>query len=247
MSILGKIFIVGIHLHSYFRSALVLRPATRLVEVARQTVPSVPEQHVAIHLQSTSQQLSTQLAELRVALNNAKQLNFEMQLAHSEDLIRELDNELIEIGRAAQNGQLTAVPGESAETASSKLASSARQVGSTLTQMVSAVASGDRQHVGASAIEAAQSLRTFVSAVHGICSTRKDTTVDRFIVSARSVVHDSGRVFDKVREQATSQQLNDATKQVAVSLRQCLSCLPDTQHVERAVSQIKSFRVSTKI
>uniref|UniRef100_A0A1I8EQD5 I/LWEQ domain-containing protein n=1 Tax=Wuchereria bancrofti TaxID=6293 RepID=A0A1I8EQD5_WUCBA len=220
----------------------VLRPATRLVEVARQTVPSVPEQHVAIHLQSTSQQLSTQLAELRVALNNAKQLNFEMQLAHSEDLIRELDNELIEIGRAAQNGQLTAVPGESAETASSKLASAARQVGSTLTQMVSAVASGDRQHIGASAVEAAQSLRTFVSAVHGICSTRKDTTVDRFIVSARSVVHDSGRVFDKVREQATSQQLNDATKQVAISLRQCLSCLPDTQHVERAVSQIKSFR-----
>lgn len=106
-----------------------MRPATRLVEVARQTVPSISEQHVASHLQSTSQQLSTQLAELRVALNNAKQLNFEMQLAHSEDLIRELDNELIEIGRAAQNGQLNAVPGESAETASSKLASVARQVG----------------------------------------------------------------------------------------------------------------------
>uniref|UniRef100_A0A915Q6F4 FERM domain-containing protein n=1 Tax=Setaria digitata TaxID=48799 RepID=A0A915Q6F4_9BILA len=220
----------------------VLRPATRLVEVARQTVPSVPEQHVANHLQSTSQQLSTQLAELRVALNNAKQLNFEMQLAHSEDLIRELDNELIEIGRAAQNGQLTTVPGESAETASSKLTSAARQVGSTLTQMVSAAASGDRQHVGASAVEAARSLRTLISAVHGVCSTRKDTPVDRFIVSARSVVHDSGRVFDKVREGVASQQLNDATKQVAVSLRQCLSCLPDTQHVERAVSQIKSFR-----
>uniref|UniRef100_A0A8R1TSD6 FERM domain-containing protein n=1 Tax=Onchocerca volvulus TaxID=6282 RepID=A0A8R1TSD6_ONCVO len=220
----------------------VLRPATRLVEVARQTVPSIPEQHVANHLQSTSQQLSTQLAELRVALNNAKQLNFEMQLAHSEDLIRELDNELVEIGRAAQYGQLTAVPGESVGTASSKLASAARQVGSTLTQMVSAVASGDRQHVGASAVEAAQSLRTFVSAIHGVCSTRKDTPVDRFIVSARSVVHDSGRVFDKVREQATSQQLNDTTKQVAVSLRQCLSCLPDTQHVEKAVSQIKLFR-----
>lgn len=45
--------------------------------------------------------------------------------------------------------------------------------------MVSAVASGDRQHVGASAVEAAQSLRTFVSAVHGVCSTRKDTPMDR--------------------------------------------------------------------
>ncbi|VDN33505.1 unnamed protein product [Gongylonema pulchrum] len=106
----------------------VLRPATRLVEVARQTVPSVSEQHVASHLQSTSQQLSTQLAELRVALNNAQQLNFEMQLTHSEDLIRELDNELIEIGRAAQRGQLTAVPGESFETATSKLTGASRQV-----------------------------------------------------------------------------------------------------------------------
>lgn len=55
------------------------------------------------------------------------------------------------------------------------------EVGSTLTQMVSAVASGDRQHVGASAVEAAQSLRTFVSAVHGVCSTRKDTPMDRLI------------------------------------------------------------------
>lgn len=54
-------------------------------------------------------------------------------------------------------------------------------------------------------------------------------------------------MFDKVREQAISQQLNDATKQVAISLRQCLSCLPDTQRVERAVSQIKSFRVSGEI
>lgn len=45
--------------------------------------------------------------------------------------------------------------------------------------MVSAVASGDRQHVGASAVEAAQSLRTFASAIHGVCSTRRDTPVDR--------------------------------------------------------------------
>lgn len=105
-----------------------LQPATRLVEIARQTVPSVPDQHVASHLQSTSQQLSTQLAELRVALNNAQQLNFEMQLAHTEDLIKELDNELIQIGRAAQNAQLTAVPGESAENATSKLMGAARQV-----------------------------------------------------------------------------------------------------------------------
>ena len=105
-----------------------MKPATRLVEVARQTVPSVMDQHVATHLQSTSQQLSVHLAELRVALNNAQQLNFDMQLQHSEDLIKELDNELIQIGEAAKGGKLTAIPGESAQNATLKLTDAARQV-----------------------------------------------------------------------------------------------------------------------
>jgi flagellin-specific chaperone FliS len=39
------------------------------------------------------------LAELRVALNNAQQLNSAEQLDHYEDLIRELDEQLQQIGR----------------------------------------------------------------------------------------------------------------------------------------------------
>lgn len=50
-------------------------------------------------MQSTSQNLSTHLAELRVALNNAQQLNSTAQLDHYEDLVRELDQQLQQIGR----------------------------------------------------------------------------------------------------------------------------------------------------
>lgn len=49
--------------------------------------------------------------------------------------------------------------------------------------MVSAATSGDRQHIGASAMQAAQSLRTFTSAVHGVCATRRDTPFDRLILN----------------------------------------------------------------
>uniref|UniRef100_A0A0N5AYK5 FERM domain-containing protein n=1 Tax=Syphacia muris TaxID=451379 RepID=A0A0N5AYK5_9BILA len=222
----------------------VLKPATRLVEVARQTVPSVEDQYVASHLQSTSQQLSTHLAELRVALNNAQQLNFEMQLQHSEELIKELDSELIQIGEAAKFNKLAAVPGESAENATLKLTDTARQVGSTLTQMVSAASSGDHQHIGVSAVNAAQALRSFTSAVHGVCATRKDTPIAKFIVNARSVVNDSGRVFDRVREKSSQSLMAESTRTVATSLRQCLACLPDNQHVEKAIEVIRSFKVS---
>jgi hypothetical protein len=34
-----------------------------------------------------------------VAISNAQQVNFDQQLNHSEDLIRELDRELIEVDR----------------------------------------------------------------------------------------------------------------------------------------------------
>lgn len=48
----------------------------------------VSEPHIASNLQQTSNGLSTNLAELRTALNSAQQLNFSQQLFHSEELIR---------------------------------------------------------------------------------------------------------------------------------------------------------------
>ncbi|TKR83174.1 hypothetical protein L596_016804 [Steinernema carpocapsae] len=217
----------------------VIQPATRLVEVARRSVSSVSEQSFASKLQQDSQQLSTQLAELRVALNNAQQLNFERQLTHSEDLIRELDHELVEIGRAGRAQQLKPIPGESAERASSSLMNAARQVSSTLAQLVSAATSDDHQHVGASAVDAAQSLRTFTR-VSTKCAPREETLpwTNSLLLPAR--LSDSGRVFDRVREQSHQSQLTEATRSVTNSLRQVLSHLPENVHIDRAIETIRS-------
>lgn len=85
-----------------------IEPATRLVDVARSAVVHVPEQvstvdldygsqvsinlislqHMASNLQQSSQQLSESLSEMRIALNNAQQLNFSQQLVYSEELIK---------------------------------------------------------------------------------------------------------------------------------------------------------------
>lgn len=216
-----------------------ITPATRLVEAARRTTPIVTDQNMAQRLHSTSQELSTKVAELRVALSNAQQLNFDLQLEHSEDLIRELDRELQEIGRSARSGQLHPLPGETTERASSNLINAARQVSSSLAQLISAANADDRQHIGASAVESAQSLRTFTKSIHEVCATRKDAPIENLIVNARSVVHDSGRVFDRVRERAAPQILDEVGRTVATSLRQTLSCLPDNVVIERAIEQIR--------
>ncbi|KJH51637.1 I/LWEQ domain protein [Dictyocaulus viviparus] len=240
----------------------ILTPATRLVDVVRTTVAHVSEPHIASNLQQTSNALSTNLAELRTALNAAQQLNFSQQLLHSEELIRELDNELLDVQKAAQKNQLTPPRGVNGQTATSHLMSSARQVGSSIAQLVSAATSKDEQHIGASAVEAAQSLREFTTGVTEVVSTRTDVQLDstitqrillliknphRFIVSSRSVVHDSGRVFDHVREKAPPNVLAEAAKQVSTSLRQVIACLPDNQMIEKAITQIRTIGVSATV
>lgn len=150
-----------------------------MIEAARSAVPHVNEQHTSTRLLTTSQDLSTQLAELRVALNNAQQLNFELQLEHSEDLIRELDNELIEIGRLAKHNELRVPEGFTSENATGQLDNASRSVGSGIAQLISSARTNDRQHIGSAALEAAQSLRTFIHTVYGVVAIRPDVILER--------------------------------------------------------------------
>lgn len=41
--------------------------------------------------------------------------------------------------------------------------------------------------------------------------------------------------------------MTEATRTATTSLRQCLACLPDNQHVEKAIELIQTFKVSFKL
>ncbi|CAI4221289.1 unnamed protein product [Auanema sp. JU1783] len=225
----------------------ILQPATQLVESARTAVAHVSAPNIAENLQRTSNSLSTTLAELRTALNSAQQLNFSQQLQFSEELIKELDQELVDTHKAAKAGMLTPSRGSTAQTSTSHLMGAVRQVGSTIAQLVSSASVQDQQHLGASAVEAAQSLRSFAGSVSEVVSTRTDIDLDEFIVHSRSVVHDSGRVFDRVRENAEVPVLSESAKQVSTSLRKVIACLPDNQSIDKAIQQIRTININQSV
>lgn len=72
----------------------------------------------------------------------------------------------------------------------------------------------------------------------------RNNSIYSLIVNARSVVHDSGRLFDRVRERAPISQLDDAARTVSASLRQTLACLPDNAVIERAIEQVRGAQVT---
>ena len=156
-------------------------PATRLVDASRTSLADVDDPYAAQNLHSASGQLSTNLAELRVALNNAQQIAYEHALEHTDDLINELDAELQVRNRqrlcfssffsrqatTREHAHLRAPPVAVDERAEASLHNAARNVTSTLAQLVAASHSNtaDRQHIGASTVDAADALRSFVGGI----------------------------------------------------------------------------------
>ncbi|CAD6186281.1 unnamed protein product [Caenorhabditis auriculariae] len=226
-------------------SQKVLTPATQLVDSSRNAVSEISEVHFASGLSDSSNRLDTTLAELRTALNDAQQLNFSQQLIYSEELIRELDQQLLETQRGQRSVQPPA--GATATTSTSKLMSSSRHVGSGVAQLISAASSSDERHIGSSAVELAQNLRGFTDSVTEVVATRTDIQLEKLIVCARSVVHESGRVFDRVREKAPPPVLADTAKQVSTSLRQVIACIPDTEHIEKAIAKVQTSNATANV
>uniref|UniRef100_A0A1I7UEH6 I/LWEQ domain-containing protein n=1 Tax=Caenorhabditis tropicalis TaxID=1561998 RepID=A0A1I7UEH6_9PELO len=223
----------------------VLETSVRLFETARTAVPMISDTHLASSLDQSANRLGTSLAELRTAVNDAQQLNFSQQLLYSEELIKELDDQLVETSKKAQLHQLPPVPNATSFSSSSNLMATTTNVGSGVAQLITAATtSNDERYIGTSAVELAQGLRDFANAVTEIVSVRTDIQLDKLIVSARSVVHDSGRVFDRVRERCPPSQLTETAMSVSTNLRQVISCLPDTKHIEKAIHDIQTASTS---
>uniref|UniRef100_A0AC35TRB9 FERM domain-containing protein n=1 Tax=Rhabditophanes sp. KR3021 TaxID=114890 RepID=A0AC35TRB9_9BILA len=223
-------------IHDAFK---VIPPATNLVEVARRTVSSVPDQDIAENLQKSSQRLAEQLNDLRIALNNAHQLNYDLTLLQSSPFLTQLDDDLLAITTAYDQAKLQPLPHETPATSTINLITAARKLGSSLAQVVSSHATTDKQHLGGSAIEVAYCLRQFVEMVHGVCSTRNDTLVHQIVSKARIVVRDSGAIFTKIRLNEGSNELGEGARAVTLSIRRCLDVLPDNVLVDNAINRLR--------
>lgn len=215
-----------------------------MVDVSRSTVSHVGDKHAAGILIQSSQQLSVQIAELRSQLNNAQQLNFEPQLEHSEDLINALDHQLQEVAQKIRSGHSiqTSSPTMNSERASRSLRQQCRLLNSAIAQMISASHAAERRQVGMAALEIVQALGDFTDSIEDVAATKQqgmDTkSMETLILNARSVIHESGRVFQRVRERTSSPLLEEAGRKVTEELRKTLASLPDNVHFDQAVSEI---------
>jgi hypothetical protein len=221
-----------------------IQPSTNLADISRSAVSYVEDKHASGILLRTSQQLSVYVAELRTAINSIHQLDFEPYLEHSEEFISSLDYKLQEIALQLRSGSPVqhSCPSLDIEVVTNSLRKQSRLLNSAVAQMVSSAYAIERRQVGIAFMEMVQSLGDFTESITDFVAAsqeRKDElhALESFILNARSVVHDSGRIFDRIREH-NSQQLEEAARNVTESLRRTLNALPSDLNIEQNNSSI---------
>merc|ERR1719193_2036756 len=239
-----------------------LDPANRLTSSTRSALPTVDNQSAAIQLQNSSKQMENAVRELRSSIGKAQLACGSLEMEASADLIRSLESELEEFRLAANGFDLHPMPGETREHATAQLNTASRAVGSTVAQLLTAAAAGNRDSTSRAARDTANALRDFTAAVRGVAATAEDpASANRVLDQARLVMARSAQLVLEAQRAMNAAnnsvgginavngvdsgqahvQLALAGKDVSMALHDTMQCLPGQQEVEQTIASINAL------
>lgn len=212
-------------------------------------LPTITEQNITEQLSITSQQLNTDLSELRGALSRAKPVCQGLGLGAADELIADLQDELNEFERAVHTNSLRPIPGDTIEKGTEELTSSSKTINQSVAQLVSAAAQGNEIFTDKAARDMAHNLKSFTSSVRTIAATSGDPNVQlRIIHSGQDVLMHSARLVEEAQKSlqtvGVTPGLQNASKNIAAALNQTVNCLPGQKDVDSAITNIIEWTAS---
>ncbi|ERL88737.1 hypothetical protein D910_06119, partial [Dendroctonus ponderosae] len=213
------------------------------LHTAQTVLPTLTEQSITEQLSLTSQQLNSDLSELRSALSRARPACQGSGLDGPSQLIEDLQEELREFERAVEAHRLRPLPGDSAEKGAQLLIASTKVVGQGVAQLLSATAQGNEMYNQQAARDTAHSLRNFTGAVRCIAATSDNPDLQRKIIHAgQDVLGNSARLLDESLRSLhvvdTTPTLHKTAKKVNAALQRSIGCLPGQKDVDAAITNI---------
>ncbi|XP_003372683.1 putative I/LWEQ domain protein, partial [Trichinella spiralis] len=198
----------------------VLLPCGRLVNNCRSSMVNISEPSASMQLSSSTKTLAEALAELRVAVTKAQNMFGGVDLASAIEIVRHLNEELVEIRELHSQNLLRPSPGET----------------------------GDQQYVNSSASEVTGSLRQLVHSARMVCANMPDVDGHRLVDVCRTVLdkvllllEEIQRCLEHPTEPDNQQRLAQIAKALTYSLNSCVNCLPGQQDVDSAVRGVTSL------
>ena len=136
-----------------------------------------------------------------------------------------------------------------------QLGTTAKTVGSSMAQLLTAAAQGNDNYTGMAARDTANALRVLTSAVRGVAATTSDRNLqDAIIDSAHDVMDKSANLIEEAKKAVNNPnnpdnqtRLAQVAKAVSLALNNCVNCLPGLRDVDSAIKNInaKSARLAS--
>ncbi|KAL3286614.1 hypothetical protein HHI36_001113 [Cryptolaemus montrouzieri] len=220
-----------------------VHPAVRFVQSSRSVLPTLSDQAITERLSITSQQLNSDLSELRNAITRAKPACQGLGFHAASQLIESLQEELREFEKAVQMHALKPLPGDSTEKGAQLMSSSSKAVNQGVAQLISAAAQGNEPYTAQAARDTAESLRALNSSVRTIAATSNDMDIQKKLISSsKDVLSHSARLIDEAQKSlhtvGITPGLQHSAKGIAECLSKTVSCLPGQKDVDNAITNI---------
>lgn len=221
----------------------------RLAQSTKSALPSVDNQSASLQLTNSSKQMENALKDLKNCVSRAQQVCGSLEIEATADVIEVLQNELEEFRLAANSFELKPLPGETADQASLQLTTASKAVGSTVTQLLTAAADGDKNITSVAARDTANALRDFAAAVRGVAATTKDRDIQNKIITqaqlvmsrSATLVLEAQRAMQSPSDSSKQESLYSAGKAVTVALSGTMGCLPGQEEVEQTMTYITTW------
>ena len=220
-----------------------LEPGTQVAASARILQPSVRDTNASIQLQKSSVTLTHNIHELRSAAAHARDACGGQELESALDAVRNMRSVLNDTKRAAREGTLRPLPGETEDASFKQLGTTSNGVDVAIIQLLSAVTQGNRAYAGVAGRDTALALGEFTKSVRGVAATSKNPLVidfsDEVIIESIVLIEEAQRMLQNIGDQ---EQLFNAAKRVKTALAKTSDCLPGLKDINDAFEQINELR-----
>uniref|UniRef100_A0A182IW98 Uncharacterized protein n=1 Tax=Anopheles atroparvus TaxID=41427 RepID=A0A182IW98_ANOAO len=224
-------------------SEMFLEPGAQMAASARELQPTVLDQAVSQQLGRCSINLTHAIHDLRLAAHRAREACGGNELDAALEAVRNLRNVLNDTRRAAQEGSLRPLPGETADSCFKQLAAASNSVDVSMHQLMTAAQQGNRTYAGVAGRDTALALGDYTKSVRGVLVTTKNPAVvdcaDEVIVDSLRVIEEAQRTLQNLDNQ---EALLIAIKRTKHSLGRTIDCLPGVKDINEAFETISDLR-----
>ncbi|CAO1372381.1 unnamed protein product [Diamesa serratosioi] len=220
-----------------------LEPGTQVAASARNLQPTVRDSTAAQQLQKSSVTLTHSIHELRSAAQRARDACGGSELESALDAVKNMRSVLNDTKRAAREGTLRPLPGETEEGSFKLLGTTANGVDVSIIQLLSAVTQGNGAYAGVAGRDTALALGEFTKSVRGVAATSKNPMVidcaDEVIIESIRLIEEAQRTLQNIGDQ---DNLFNSVKRVKGSLARTVDCLPGIRDINESYETITELR-----